>query len=228
MTPSATAIVFDLDGTLIDAFADIAAAINKPLSRRGVQPHPVESIHQWVGDGAGKLVERATPPEFHGELAEIREEMMVYYRAHPSDNAALYPGALEILKESRAAGHRLAVLSNKPHDVCLETCDRMGLMEYFDIVQGEDGAKSPRKPHPTALLGLLNHLAAERAVMVGDGNPDGEVAQRAGVPFIACLWGTRNRAQLAAYDPVGFAENLSQVPPLIRDALSRPLSPAKG
>ena len=148
---SVRAAIFDLDGTLVDAFADITAAVNMPLVKRGVMPHPVESIRQWVGDGAGMLVERATPSHLMNEIETIHEEMLVYYTAHSSDLAELYPGILEVLKGLHADGVKIGVLTNKPHPVALDSCEKMGLTPYLHDVRGQCDVESPRKPDPAAL-----------------------------------------------------------------------------
>lgn len=218
-TPKIRAAIFDLDGTLVDAFADITAAINAPLERRGLPTHTVEDIHRMVGDGAGKLVEMATPAEHHENLPRIRAEMMVHYRKHGADTATIYPGALAVLDALKAEGVVLGLLTNKAHDVCEMTLKRLNLGHYFAAVQGEAGETSPRKPDPRALSMMIQQLGAAHAVMVGDGVPDGEVAMAAGIPFVACLWGSRNREQLAPFSPVAFASDPTELLAPILQAL---------
>jgi phosphoglycolate phosphatase len=216
-----TAIVFDLDGTLADAFADIAAAINLPLGRRGLPLHDVASIKSMVGDGAGKLIERAVPAGTSAEdLAAIRTEMLAHYYAHPADNAFLYDGIRGVLESLHGRAVPLAILSNKPHPMTLETCRRLDISHYFAAIQGEDPQHAPRKPDPAALTALRTRLGVDQLVMVGDGVPDGLVAQRAAVPFVACLWGTRTREQLAPYTPVAVAEQPADLAPILHDLLT--------
>lgn len=200
-----TGIVFDLDGTLVDAFADIAAAINRPLSMLGMPTHDVETIKTLVGEGAGRLIERASEGAPAEKLPWIREEMMAWYRAHPADLAFLYDGVLPMLQDLHQRGIAMAVLSNKPHAMTLKTCEDMGITSFFTAIQGEDPDKAPRKPDPGALTALSTRPGLEHPLMVGDGIPDGKVAQNAGVPFVACLWGTRTREQLAEFNPVSVA-----------------------
>ena len=205
------ALIFDLDGTLIDAFADIQAAINGPLSRRGLPTHDLDSIRSMVGDGAGKLIERASPAADVEMLAEITREMMDYYYQHPADLAFVYTGVFPMLDRLRALDIPMGILSNKPHPMTLKTCDQHGLGDYFQRIQGENGSASPRKPDPRALLGLRDELGVEEVIMIGDGVPDGKVAAAAGMPFVACLWGTRTREQLAEFSPVAVAEDVLEL-----------------
>lgn len=214
------AVIFDLDGTLIDAFDDIAAAINRPLMARGIEPHPTAKVREFVGSGVGKLIERATPLSHHHELEAIREEMMEHYTAHGADLATVYPGARETVIALREEGWPIGLLTNKPHVVTLTTCEKLDLTALFDDIQGQDGVSAPRKPDPQALLQQLERLSVETAVMVGDGKPDGQVARAAGIPFIGCTYGTQTRQELEEFSPAAIAESASDLLPLIRECLA--------
>ncbi len=211
--------VFDLDGTLVDAFEDIAEAINTPLRKRGYPEHSVDSIKRMVGEGAGKLIERATPGMEPEMVEEVRQEMLAKYIESPADNAAIYPGVFDLLEDLLDWGIVMGILSNKPHEMTVKTCEVLGLSRYFQDIVGEDAEASPRKPDPMGLESMIERAGATRAVLIGDGAADGQVAQNAGVPFIACLWGTRNREQLAEFAPVGFAESPAELEKLITDTL---------
>ena len=215
-------VVFDLDGTLVDAFADIAAAMNAPLAARGLPTHTVATICTMVGDGAGKLIERAAPAGASPALlATLKEEMIAHYSAHPADHASVYPGVFPLLDRLRAQGIRLAVLSNKPHEMTLKTCAVLGLSPHFDEIVGEVEPDVPRKPDPTGLLAMLRRLGAEQALLVGDGVPDGQVAANAGIPFIAALWGSRTRDQLAPLNPIAFAETVPELEGIVTARFAR-------
>lgn len=209
------AVIFDLDGTLVDAFRDIQEAINRPLVARGVAPHSLDQIVRWVGDGAFRLAERATPPHLMDQSQQIFAEMMAWYHDHAADHARLYPGVPELLRALREDGFLIGVLSNKPYPMCVRTCTDLGIAPFLDAVRG-DMPGEPRKPDPAALRTVLADLGVDRAAMVGDGVPDGEVARNAGMPFIACLWGTRSREQLAVFDPVEYAEAVPDLLEAIR------------
>lgn len=201
------AVVFDLDGTLVDAFEDITDAVNEPLRRRNMPLYTVERIRSMVGDGAGKLMERAYPLIPAEEQPAAHAEMLEYYRAHPADKARVYPGVFQALEALADWGVAMAILSNKPQAMTLSTCERLGLTSYFAEIQGENSPEVPRKPDPAGLQRILGRIKAERVLLAGDGVPDGEVAARAGIPFVACLWGTRTREELARLNPLAFAES---------------------
>lgn len=208
-------VVFDLDGTLVDAFRDIQEAINRPLVARGAAPHSLEQIVRWVGDGAFKLAERATPANLMDQKDLIFTEMMAYYRDHPADHAALYPGVIELLEGLRAEGIPVGVLSNKPYEMCVKTCARFGLTPLVNCIHGHTET-APHKPDPQALRAVMADLGVSHAAMVGDGVPDGAVSQAAGMPFIACLWGSRSREQLEVFNPAAYADSVAELGPIIR------------
>lgn len=208
--------IFDLDGTLVDAFADIAAAINRPLKALGLPLQGPGAIRAMVGEGAGKLIERSSagaPPE---KLPWIREQMMDWYFHHPADHAFVYDGILEMLEEFHAKGIPMGVLSNKPHQMTLKTCEQLGIASYFRAIQGEDSNLAPRKPDPTLLLRMCGEMGAAKNLLIGDGVPDGEVARNAGLPFVACLWGTRDLHHLEPFDPAVIVEKPTELAAALR------------
>jgi phosphoglycolate phosphatase len=219
-----TAVIFDLDGTLIDAFQDIANAINRPLAARAMPTHDIVAIRNLVGEGAGKLIERAVPANTDAEtLAAIRAEMMEWYREHPADHAFVYDGIVAVLEALRNAGIPMGVLSNKPHPMTLRTCNDLGITAYFADIAGELGPEVPRKPDPLGLRLQLERIGADSAIMVGDGRPDGEVAIATGSPFVAVTWGTRTAEQLAPYNPIATADQPAELVPILERLLGRSL-----
>jgi phosphoglycolate phosphatase len=215
------AVIFDLDGTLVDAFQDIANAINRPLGARGMPVHSVEVIRTFVGEGAGKLVERAVPPGTPPELIQtVRAEMLEWYHAHPADFAFVYDGIVPVLDHLRARRAPLGVLSNKPHPMTVLTMQQLGLADFFQGMAGEKGPEVPRKPDPKGLRLLLEEMGVTDAIMVGDGRPDGEVARAARIPFVAVTWGTRTADQLTEYDPAAVADQPAELIPILDRLLS--------
>ncbi len=215
-SPNKPSAIFDLDGTLIDAFADIAAAVNHGLKHYGLPTHSVEDVRGFVGNGVTKLIDRAAPGHTDEMKDKVMAELMVYYQTHPADHAFTYDGAIAMLEDLRGRGWKLGILSNKPHHVTMLTCDKLGLTSYFDDIVGEHPVNAPRKPDPTALRAQIKRMGRDRAMLAGDGVPDGVVANTVGIPFAACLWGTRIRDELAPNKPFCFAEN---VPELHRELL---------
>lgn len=206
-TRATTLVVFDLDGTLIDSFADIAAAINAALALRGLPRHSVAAVKAMVGDGVGKLAERAAPGLAAEEHRAIAAAMIDYYRVHPADHAKLYPGIEAVLEAIAAAGHPMAILSNKPHDLTVACCRELRLDARMVAIQGDDPPHVPRKPDATGLRLLMAFSNTTSCVIVGDGLPDGQLAASVGAPFVAVGWGTRSREELERLGPAAFVES---------------------
>lgn len=190
------AVVFDLDGTLIDSRADIADSVNAVLARMGLATLPDALIHGFIGDGAERLIRRAlgAEQERYAEAAPIwREE----YARRLLDKTRLYDGIDRLLQSPPSAR---AVLTNKPGGFARQILQGLGVAQAFAAVRGGD--EPPRKPAPDSLLQLCALLGAapSEALMVGDSPIDLATARAAGVPSCAVLWGLGDAAQLAGAD----------------------------
>ncbi len=174
------ALVFDLDGTLIDSRADIAAAVNHTLSRLGYATLPLEQVMGYVGDGAGHLIMRAAGlPSDSPELQTMLDQFLEYYTAHAADQTAWMPGALASL--DALAMYPLAVCTNKPRATTLAVLGAFGALGRFaSIVAGGD--LPALKPDPLPLLEIAKqlHCAPTELVVVGAGPQDIEAGKRAG------------------------------------------------
>ena len=139
--------VLDLDGTLVDSLGDIAAALNHCLELLGLETFPIQSYRYMVGEGVPKLCERAlgqTHPHLVGRLAEL---VRPYYRTRVVDQTRPYPGVVELVERLRSAGVRLAVLSNKPHELTVRVVRTFWPNSTFDVIQGYL-EEQHRKPSP--------------------------------------------------------------------------------
>ncbi len=182
--------LFDLDGTLIDSRADLALAVNLTRQDFGLPPKSVGDVVACVGEGVRVLIERAIP-----ERPELWEAMLarqrVHYLAHMLDRTCLYPGVRETLRALRAAGWRLAVVTNKPGPVTRPILERLGVLEYFGAVVG--GGDCPAlKPDPAPLLLAAAQLGVTLDAqdwMVGDHVTDLEAGRRAGIRRCFCRFG---------------------------------------
>lgn len=207
----ARAVIFDLDGTLLDTLEDIGRAANRVLAANGFPEHPFESFKYFVGDGAAVLFRRALPEgSNHGETLDrcLREFRGDYGRTWNVATAP-YPGIPELLDSLAGRGIRMSVFSNKPHSIT-EACVRGLLPDWtFDQVLGhKEGA--PKKPDPFGALAIARHagLQPDEFLYLGDTGTDMDTARGAGMRPIGALWGFRTREELLAHG----AEHVLQRP----------------
>lgn len=189
------AVLFDMDGTLLDTLADMAAAVNHILSVHGYPLRTVEEVRVFVGNGARKLMERALPPDVTGDAFEaLLEEYRQWYETHACVRTAPYPGVPAVLAALHRAGVRCAVVSNKPDGATRELAARFfpGLPAFGQ----QDGI--PAKPAPDMVYHALAELGVEAsaAAYVGDSEVDVALARNAKLPLVAVSWGFRGREAL--------------------------------
>jgi phosphoglycolate phosphatase len=185
------ALIFDLDGTLIDSLPGIAASLNHALADRGLPVHPLPAVRSFIGNGSLELARRSLPPGSPDSLApQVEAGFRQHYAAHWPSGTFLYPGIAAMVRDLAAAGHPLAVLSNKPHPFTVEIVRHFFPDEPFDEVLGH-APEHPRKPAPDSALQLLARwgVRPRDARFVGDSTVDRETAGRAGIPFIGVAWG---------------------------------------
>ncbi|MFZ1107365.1 MAG: phosphoglycolate phosphatase [Rhodomicrobium sp.] len=186
------AIVFDLDGTLIDSAPDIAHALNAATARRGLAPFTLEEVKEMIGGGVPQLVERALVARGfpRSELMPLVEDFLGLYRENLTTHTVVYEGARELLERLRGEGRRLGVCTNKNHELTLAILDRLDLAKYFGAVFGEREGKA-RKPDAAPLLETLAELNAspEDALMAGDSEADVACARAAKIPVIVVTFG---------------------------------------
>lgn len=188
------AVLFDLDGTLLNTIGDIAGAMNHALKQHGFSTHSDEAYYDMVGWGLDVLTERALPADAELEKLRpsIKKEWMQYYREHPADRTVAYEGVEELLSALVEANVSLGVLTNKPHEMAEQAVAALLPERYFAAIIGLDD-RFPRKPDPTSLLHMLEQVrvAPGEACMVGDSEVDMETARNAGVAAVAVSWGFR-------------------------------------
>jgi phosphoglycolate phosphatase len=188
-SPLPLAIVWDLDGTLVDSAPDLAKALNTLLIERGQNSHPVDRVRTMIGGGVPKLIERgfraAGSPVGETELDALVPRFMELYTACATDTTALVPHARDVLEAFYNAGVRQGLCTNKPAGVTAQILNALDISGYFSSVIGGDSTES-RKPHPLPLLTCLREMQTrpEDAVMVGDSGADVGAARAAGVPVI--------------------------------------------
>ena len=188
------AIVFDLDGTLVDSAPDIQAAVNTMLANEGQGPLDLPTVTSFVGNGLPKLVERVIR-HCDMDMAQfdrlVADTFMIYNTA-TSDLTRPYPNMTACLTRLKAAGYRMAVCTNKPYGPAVHLLLNLKLDSFFEVVIGGDSTAS-RKPDPLPLTTVIAQLGATQVLYVGDSEIDAETALNAGVPFALFSQGYRKR-----------------------------------
>ena len=186
------AVIFDLDGTLIDTIGDLTVALNRTLADLGLPPHGPGAVRAMVGGGLGKLLERGLAA--HGitfeaeDLDQAVSRLLAHYAANPADQSRLYPGARETLGALKDRGTACGICTNKPQAIAIDLLKAMGIAEAFGLIQGSE-AGFPRKPDPAGLCHLVGALGAApaTAVMVGDSAVDVETARAGGLKGVVLV-----------------------------------------
>ncbi|MBN1654950.1 MAG: HAD family hydrolase [Deltaproteobacteria bacterium] len=195
------AVIFDLDGTLLDSLRDLADSMNQSLMAYGLPQHPVDAYRFFVGDGIETLVLRAAPeskdnPELKRRiLLSMRKE----YKSRWANNTRPYAGIAELLDALTKRGVKMAVYSNKPHDFT-ELCVTRLLPEWrFGLIYGVS-EQNPRKPDPTVPLRIAKRFEIEpkHFLYLGDTGMDMKTALASGMVPIGALWGFRSKEELLA------------------------------
>jgi phosphoglycolate phosphatase len=185
------AVVFDLDGTLVDSTPDIAAAVNATLAAAGLDPLEAERIRSFTGFGAEELIRRAFDAAGGAADAGAKDRYLARYAEHPADATTLFHDAGATLRALRARGVKIAICTNKETELSRTVLRALGVEDAVDAVVGADDAPRP-KPHPDHVLAALAAVGAapDEAVYVGDNDVDVEAAAAAGVPCILVEWGS--------------------------------------
>jgi phosphoglycolate phosphatase len=196
------AVLFDLDGTLLDTIEDLAACMNAAVKAAGLPTTPVGEHKRMVGDGVANYVQRALPEDRRGDkklIDRVTAEYRGLYHKHWADYTRPYDGVEELLDALTARGVVLAVLSNKPDPFTREMVRYFFPAVPFAAVEGaKDG--SPLKPDPGAALVIAREVKIPPAefAYVGDTNTDMQTARAAGMLAVGALWGFRSREELEA------------------------------
>ncbi|MGD9559465.1 MAG: HAD family hydrolase [Oscillospiraceae bacterium] len=218
------AVIFDLDGTLLDTLADLASAGNHTLSAMGLPTHPVAAYREFVGGGISRLIQHILPATHQGESTRQLALTLFsrHYQAHMFDATAPYPGILPLLAWLRTQPLFLGVLSNKDDAFTREIVERY-FPGTFHAVAGLQEGFAP-KPDPAALHVLLQALAVppQRTLYVGDKDVDIFTAQNAGTLACAVSWGFQSEDALRAAGAPQLAQNPEQLAQLVQALLEAP------
>lgn len=193
------AVLFDMDGTVLDTLGDLTNAVNHVLSLYGMPDRAPREVAGFLGNGAAHLLAKSVPAGTSEEtLAEMLRVYQPWYDSHCAILTAPYPGILPMMEALREAGVRQAVISNK-QDSAVRQLAEQHFPDLLEVAVGES-ATVRRKPNPDAVLAALRemHVAREDAVYVGDTEVDLRTAENAGLTCAAVGWGFRSEEQLRA------------------------------
>lgn len=213
---SSTFVVFDLDGTLIDGYEAIADALAYAMERFGLPALPLEKVRVMVGHGIEKLLEEAVGAERTCEGVRLFRERYLEVAVAKS---RLLPGVREVLAEIAAAGHAMAVASNKPAPFSRMILEATRVARYFVEIAGPDEA-TPAKPDPAMLRSLMRAAGAEpgRTVVVGDMEVDFEFGRAADCRVVLVPGGSRSREELEKVPADALLGSLAELPPWLAGA----------
>lgn len=196
-------VVFDLDGTLVDSFDDLAGAVNAALAHFGHRELSPEVVKGFVGNGARLLVGRSLGASLgrdaDADVEEVLERFETEYAAGCLHRTRLYSGVEGLLRELGRKGFRLAVLTNKPRLFAEKILEGLGVIDLFYRVVGGDDFPV-RKPDPCGLRALAEEIgqSPSRGILVGDSEVDLQTARAGGMPFVGVAWGARTATELHA------------------------------
>jgi len=223
------ALVFDLDGTLVDTAPDILGALNFVLVREGRRPVTRADLRHLVGHGARTMFAEALTitgsrlPE--DRVDSLIDDYIAHYRAHIADESRPFTGVDETLAHFKATGARLGVLTNKPQELAVPLLETLGLAQYFAAIHGA-GRFSYSKPDARVFHHVVEAMggAGAGALMIGDSTTDAKTARAAGVPLILLTYGyTPDPVQTLGADAI--ADDFAELPEIVRELVAERSKP---
>lgn len=193
-----SAVIFDLDGTLINSLEDLADSGNEALTKFGFSSHPADAYKKFIGNGLRQMMKAAARKEIDDCLVDMLwKECRNVYNKNYLKKTCLYDNVHKMLKELKKLEIKMAVCTNKPDKLANEVVDKLIGRNYIDVVYGErDGI--PKKPDPTSLFEAARYLglAPESIIYMGDSGVDMICGKRAGMLTAGALWGFRDKEEL--------------------------------
>ena len=212
------AVIFDLDGTLVNSLEDLAISTNYALSTHGFPTHETEKYKYFVGDGMIKLMERVLPEENRDEVTikKVFESFFKYYSEHYLNKTVAYDGIRNVLEGLKADGIKIAVVSNKRDDMAKIVVDKI-FGDIFDFVVGKREGY-PTKPDPKLTLEVIDILGVnpKECAFVGDSGMDMAAAKNSGCLAVGVLWGFREAEELNKNGADYILNATNQITELIR------------
>ncbi len=210
------AIIFDLDGTLLDTLPDIHLSLNETLRLCGYPAVTLEQTRAYIGNGAKDLVVRALPAG--ADTERCFQTFTQTFSRNTGEHTQPFAGVCEGLARLKAQGYRIAVVTNKPQ-YATHTLAEKFFPDLFECVIGDDGT-FPRKPDPAAAryCALKMRVPCSECLFVGDGETDVRTARNAGMRGVAVLWGYRTQAQLSAAGAVDFVRDFAELENFVKNS----------
>ena len=204
------AVLFDLDGTLLDTLADLKNAVNYILNKYGYPEKTMDETKANLGSGAAELIRRSLPNGVDSDrFAVCLEEYKAYYSAHSQIETAPYAGVVDVIRNLKSKGIKVAVVSNKP-DLAVGLLCRDYFGDLIDFAVG-DRADINRKPDAAPVKLAMEKLGCEKAVFVGDSEIDVKTAQNAKLPCVSVTWGFRDKLCLKEQGAEYFADTMEEL-----------------
>ena len=188
------ALIFDLDGTIIDSVPDVCASINRALDSMGRPPITIENTKELVRFGAHTLCDKALAitgePGKQDDIRLLETKFLDNYRKNPSEHTSIFPGAVDALNQFRDYGIKLGICTNKPEATCFPVLDALKLRHYFSSIICGDTIKF-KKPDPRHVYYTMNKMGAElgNTAFIGDSEDDIKAANNAGIPSVLVTFG---------------------------------------
>lgn len=215
------ALIFDLDGTLVDSAPDIAASVAYALQHIGHQAPSLAKVRSYIGNGAVRLIHRSLTSDVNGIaddalFNEASTYFFEHYETNICDRSIPYHGVTETLIELRDRGYLLACVTNKPTRFTVPLLAQLGLDQFFSLILSGDSLDA-KKPSPDQLLYVANHfeIAPQQCVMVGDTVTDVLAAKNADMPAIYVTYGYGDISDVESFDPLALVDSFGEIVDLL-------------
>ena len=217
------AIIFDLDGTLLDSVADIATANNRVLEQNGLPIHSVEKYIDFIGNGARRLVQLALPLEWQNDEAKINEYLSLYKTAYKNnivEQSVLFEGIPDLLSFLNEKEIPITINTNKPHDQTVLIAEHLLKNFRFEIILGQ-GDEFPRKPDPAGALWIADELGLNptEILFIGDSGVDAQTANNAGMQLVCVDWGYSPKQEMLEAGCTRFMNTALELKQFIEDRI---------
>lgn len=214
------AIIFDLDGTLLDTLDDLTDCVNYMLRKYGYPLRSRLDVRRFLGNGARQLIDLSLDGRLTGESFEsFLEEYKAYYEQNSGIKTAPYDNLVDLIGRLREKGFKIAVVSNKPDGAVQSLCE-LYFPGLVDFAVG-DRADIRRKPSADPVLLAMKTLNCDEAVCIGDSEVDIETAKSAGVPCVCVTWGFRDRDELALGGADYLVDSADELEAILIDILTK-------